>query len=125
MREAAANDKAERAQHETMSKLRSKWEKGQDHVRANNYSEEGLKAVEDLMEKEGIANHAAGLAYFEKLNPPASPISAGSNKFDLFAPKNKDDTLMKDLMESGGAEHVFNDHLNRVIADVRSSRGSH
>lgn len=120
-REETLREKQDRDQAEKMSKMSQKWEQGRDRVRAQGYSEDGIKAVEALMENEGILNHEAGLAYFERLNPPSDPIAVGSSRFDLFGQKEGDDDFMKSLMESGGDMSVFDKGLNKILQDVRTS----
>lgn len=80
-----SDDAAAREQSEKMSKLNSQWESGRVKLRSSGYTEEGIKKVEELMEKEGIANHEAGAAYYDRLNPPEEPLSPSSGSgFDML-----------------------------------------
>ena len=118
--EATAKREEDREKQETTRSLNSKWEKGRDGLRAQGYSEDGIKAVEDLMEKEGILNHDAGLAYFERLNPPNEALNSSGGKFNIFNQSTGQDDLMKTLIESGGDPHVFDQQLNKIMSDIRT-----
>lgn len=77
-------DKTAREDAKKLAELNTRWESGRQTLRSKGYTEEGIKKVEELMEKEGIANHDAGAAYYDRLNPPEEPIAPSNSGFDLL-----------------------------------------
>jgi hypothetical protein len=103
-----------------LASLESKWNEGRAQLRAEGYNEDGIKKIEDLMEKETIPNHRAAAAYFEKLNPQPDPIASVSNKFDFFSakPVTDSDDKMKKLMED--PDQFANMMVGETLSEIRS-----
>lgn len=114
LRKELAEEKAEREKEKNLNALNSRWEKGRADLRAQGYTDEGIAEIEKVMEAEGIANHAAAAAYYDRLHPPAEPVVPTSNKFDIFAAPKKDDVMK--LLHDGDDDGF----LNTVIAEVRA-----
>lgn len=98
------------------SELQGRVSKGQDYLRGHGYNEEGIKKVEDLMLQENIASYAAGLALFERLNPPSKPADSSSSRWGT--PAAADITLAdnKELWESQGDSELW---LQKQIAAAK------
>ena len=112
-------DKAASAHEKTMSSLKAKWDLGQAKARRAGYTAEGLKSLEDFMEENGIADHAIAMPAFEKLHPPAEPISATSTSFDRIKKITTGGDDMNLLLE--GKERQFVDkRIQDALAAVRS-----
>lgn len=114
LRKELAEEKAAREQAEKLAALNGRWEKGRADLRAQGYTDEGIAEIEKVMEAEGIANHAAAAAYYDRLHPPAEPVVPTSTKFDIFQPPAKDDVMK--LLHDGDDDGF----LNTVIAEVRA-----
>jgi len=72
----------ERAAHDTVAKGRT-WLRGQG------CDDEGLVAVEKIMQDRNLPDYEAGFALFEKANPKPTPLPGGSfggNSLDWFKP---------------------------------------
>ena len=103
-----------------LNELNSRWESGRVKLRGEGYTEDGIKKIEELMEKEGIANHEAGAAYFDKLNPPDMPVTPLDSGFDMltkaFTP-GEDEADRKALFENPDA--WANGEVNKTLRDIR------
>jgi hypothetical protein len=121
MSKLMADDKAAREQEKQLAQLSRQWEKGRTLLRKQGYVEEGIDAVEKFMEQRGIADHEVGMAAFERLQPPETPVAPVSgNRFDVFAPRVGDDAHMKALFANPNDRGA----LNGLIADsLRAVRG--
>lgn len=96
-------DAAAREAAEKVTALKAKWESGRAELRAEGYTEDGIKKIEELMEKEGIANHKAGAAYFDRLNPPEIPVAPQDSGFDMLTKpftQGEDEASRKALFEN-------------------------
>lgn len=116
-----ADKEAEAEKKRQIEQLESKWEAGRSKLRAANYTDEGIKAVEDLMSKHNIIDHEIALSHFERLHPPQSPVTPSNQGFlGVFdAPKESEDTFKK-LFESRGENgQVVNDMVHQALAEVR------
>ncbi len=93
--------------------LQEKMTKGQQYLRDSGYGDDGVKKIEELMLQEGISSYAAGMAYFERLNPPPKPSNGSSSRWpapigDIASPDNKalwesqgdDDTWLHDAINA-------------------------
>lgn len=83
-RKEVSEERTKREEHNKLLELNSKWESGRVKLRGEGYTEDGIKKIEELMEKEGIANHEAGAAYFDRINPPEQPIMPTDSGFDML-----------------------------------------
>jgi hypothetical protein len=124
LREETAAEKAARAEAEAQAKLRREWDAGRQIAREAGFTTEGIRAVEELMEKRGIADWEAGLALYNKLNPPAEVVANGSSNWDLFGPETQESPDMKGLIEdiaNGGDGTAFlHQAVPAAIKAVRS-----
>lgn len=113
---------ADAAEAARLSGLKSKWDQGRDALRSKNYTADGIAAVEKLMEERGIGDHADAAIIFERLNPPATPISSNPNSFNFFAPSgNKgEEDLVKKLMDSRGEDvGVLDTMVGQTLTEIR------
>lgn len=110
----------ERAKQEAMRSLEGKWKKGQKALRANGYTDEGIAAIEKLMEEKGLADHEIAAAYWDKMNPPQQPVrGAGGNQFDLFRQETRSEENMKALFEDPNNPMALDALVNSALEDVR------
>lgn len=92
---------------------------GQKLLVEHGYNAEGVAKIEKLMLDEGIVSYAAGIAYFEKLNPPSAP--ADNSRVSRFGSLSDNNDIQaddyKELWESQG---VSENWLQQSLAKVRS-----
>ena len=122
IKKAREDEVAERRRAE----LTSKWEAGRNSLKAEGYNDEGIAAVEKLMEQKGLIDHEDGKTIFEKLHPPQTPAqSTGFGSFNFLddAKGDKADTNMKRLLESRGEdEGALNSMVNTALQEARAQR---
>ena len=117
-----AKDAADREQAAKIAKLNSQWESGRSSLRSAGYTEEGIKKVEELMEKEGIANHDAAAAYYDKLNPPEVPVAPSNSGFDVLmnnfaAATGEDEAGRKAMFEN--PDQWANTEIAKTLNEIR------
>lgn len=117
------SDKAERDKADRLRGLETSWEKGRAKLKAAGYSDEGLTAVEALMEKHNIIDHDVGQSHFEKLHPPAetaTPSGYGSS-WNFFEQQSADgqDNIKKLIESQGEDDHITNKMIAETLNEVR------
>ena len=119
--EAQAKAVETRKEEDARNALERRWIDGRVKAREQGYTAEGLTALEEFMEKNGIADHELAIPAFERINPPPEPVvtgGAGWNWFDRAA-EAEEDAAYKALME--GRDDEF---LARTIpAALKEGRG--
>lgn len=122
--ERLSKDADERAKAKTISELTSCWEKGRGELRTQGYTDEGLTKIEKLMEERGIADHDAGAALFDRLNPPEVPIAPQNSGFDVlmnnFASNGTDESSRKALFDNPDA--WLNGEISRTLGEARNGK---
>jgi len=117
-----AADKAEREKNESLAALNKKWNEGQQALRDQRYTPEGIAAVEKFMDERGIPDHLVAAAYLEKQNPPQeimSPRAFGGFNF-VEQPKDED-AFVKALLESkGDDDNAVLKAAAEAIGEIRS-----
>jgi hypothetical protein len=122
--ELRAELQTEREKRDNDSKLEQftkKYEAGRKLLATNGYNEDGVKAVEKLMEERGIADHEDALVIYERLHPPQQPIKSNNAAVSSFLAQAKadgdgGDELAKRLIASKGNDPWV---LDRLIENVR------
>jgi len=123
-----ANEKAQRERDEKAAdqaakdRLAKQWEKGRADLKSEGYTEEGISAIEKLMETEGIANHKAAAAYHDRLNPPPPPVEPVSTRFNPFIPANEDEGKLTKMLMDGNDEGFLNVVIPKVLGESRGRR---
>lgn len=107
----------------------SRFEGGRNSLRDQGVTDEGLKAVEDLMAKAGIVDHEIGWAAFSKLNPepePAPPApNFGFGGVLTDAAGKSPDEFIKAMHASRGTDSAALDkRIHEVLQDVRKQNGA-
>ena len=120
-REERAAEKATREADDAKRDMERRWLAGRATLRDDGYTQEGIDAVEQLMEKRGIADHEAARALHEKLNPPPEPVVTGGTRWNFFdraeelAGKEAYDALM-----SGNDEKFLAYAIPAALKEVRN-----
>jgi hypothetical protein len=125
-----ASQKAEREKdkkdRETIE-LATKFDTGRASLRNMGVTDEGLKAVEDLMAKHGIIDHEIGWAAFSKLNPEPDPVPPapgfgfGGVLGDVS--KNPDEYIKSLHASKGNDEAALDKRIHEVLTEVRQQNG--
>lgn len=126
MQDFMAAQTKERTDRETADKLaaleRNKTA-GIAKLRAEGWTDEGIKGVEKIMEEKGILDPIDAAAVFEKHHPPAIPVtpaSAGSWNFMALADDTSAD--IKKLVESKGeSEQLVQKMAIDALNDIRGA----
>lgn len=117
-REAREKHESDREEKESLSRLEGRWAKGRALARESGYDGEGLDALENWMQKEGVADHRIAIPAFERENPPPEPLMTGGTRWNFFD-QPKDDISLKPLFE--GNDDAF---LGPAIAAaLKEARG--
>jgi hypothetical protein len=104
-----------------LAEFTKKYEAGRKLLTQSGYNEEGVKAVEKLMEERGIADHEDALVIYERLHPPQQPIKSTNAAVSSFLAQARGDAeggdeLTKRLIASQGKDPWV---LDRMIENVR------
>lgn len=124
-KEEAERRAKEKEENETASRA-AKWEAGRKSLVENhNVTEDGLKAVEDMMVKKGIADHEDAWIIFEKMNPPPTPAISSSGSGPWGFMEQPDDSLDKNfkaLIDSRGQDdRALNSLINSALDEARGA----
>lgn len=82
--EAQNKEREDRKADEARRELEGRWAKGKGKLREAGYTDEGIAAVEKLMEERGIPDHEAAASLHEKLQPPPEPVVTGGSRWNWF-----------------------------------------
>lgn len=119
-----SDDKAEREQRDAQLALKSRVDGGIDRLRSQGWTEEGIKGVQDIMEKNGILDPEIAASHFEKLHPPQMPISptngTGAWNF-LDVPADGAEADLKKLIENRGEGLIVDKLANDALREVRGA----
>jgi|SRR5215469_2133397 len=100
LRKEVEDDKAARAEVERKAKVDGSISDGRKFLRDAGYTEDGIKGIEDLMDKRGVADYEAAAALFEKSNPAPEAVAPAdfSRSWDFAKPGEDEDhkLLLKD-----------------------------
>lgn len=127
LRAEMAKDKAERESKEKIDAFASNWNKQKAEVREKfGLTDEGIAAIEKHAETEGIASFRAAANDWLALHPPAQPEqSSGYGAFNFFEPSEKEDDVMKKLLETRGqSEPLLNKSIREALDEVRGRRAA-
>jgi hypothetical protein len=128
-----AEDKAERAaeraaaeQQRQVDKFTQGWERQKSLLRSQNWSDEGIAAVEQHAHDRGIPDLEIAAAHFEKLHPPSEPVTSSSTGSWGFMENNaEDDTFVKAMIESqGNDEAALDREIAASLKDYRAQNGN-
>ncbi len=89
---------AKSAEEQQKSQWERQWLSGRKKLADSGVNPEGIDAVEKLMTERSIADHEAGWALFEKMNPPPPAPMTGSSRFNWFQDAEKQPDL-KQLLD--------------------------
>lgn len=114
-------EKAAREREQKLAGLKDLQQKGIAKLRQQRFTDEGIAAIEKIMEEKGILDPLDAAAIFEKHNPPqqvATPGGSGGwNFMDSIADGEAD---LKRLIETKGeSEPLLNKMVNETLNEMR------
>lgn len=116
------DEKADRDNSKRQEDFANQWNGQKARLRNHGWLDEGIEKVEALAQERGIVDLEAAAALYEKLNPPADPVTpSGIGAFNLFEPATHDADEMAKLVESRGDDAtVLSSMVNKALGDARS-----
>jgi len=129
---ARVEAETKRDQEAKLSGLRTLRETGLRQLRSgehdgSKWTDDGIRAVEALMEQKGILDPLDAAAIYEKAHPPQMPInpSSGTGGWNFMAPPAETETDLKALIESKGENIPLVDKIAwGAIQEVRGAQPS-
>lgn len=113
---------SEREKNEKLSALNAKIEEGKSILRREHrYTEDGIKAVEKIMEERGLLDPLDAAAIFEKQHPPQQIATPGGGGAWNFVEQIHDgEADLKKLIETRGSNEMVADKMAReALSEVR------
>jgi hypothetical protein len=125
LKKSLADKDAEREKNEKLAMLADKIEKGNAKLKSEGWTADGLKALDEFREKEGILDPIHAAAVYEKLHgaqvAPATP-SSSIGSWDFTQPSTQDEDYTKKLLETRGeSESLVTQQAMKSLADFRGT----
>lgn len=122
-------DKANRERDGRLAQLQTLKDEGIKKLRGQRYTDDGIKAVEKIMEEKGILDPLDAAAIFERDHPPQAPLqqtgSGGWNFGELpAATEDADEKFVDQLLKAGKNGISDGALMNRVSATINEVRGN-
>lgn len=116
-------DKADAAKEAKLTNLKKVHADGIAELRRQRYTDDGIKAVETLMDEKGILDPLDAAAIFERNHPPQAPVTPGGvGAWNFTEMPAEGSDFIKKLIETKGNNDMVVDHEARnVLAEVRGS----
>jgi hypothetical protein len=125
LKKSLADRDAEREKNEKLSALAAKVEKGNSRLLSEGWTADGLKALDEFREKEGILDPIHAAAVYEKLHgsqvAPATP-SSHIGGWDFTSPAKEDEDYTKKLLETRGESESL--VMNQAMKSLNEFRGN-
>ena len=90
------------------------------------YTDEGVKAVRDLMEAKGLLDVDDAVAIFERSNPPQMPATPAGGmtgqSWGFADTSDQTDALIKELIANKGEGNTVDRLANQALQDFRAGR---
>jgi hypothetical protein len=125
LKKSLADQAAEREKNEKLSALAARVEKGNAKLLSEGWTADGLKALDEFREKEGILDPIHAAAVYEKLHgsqvAPATP-SSHIGGWDFTSPAKEDEDYTKKLLETRGESESL--VMNQAMKSLNEFRGN-
>ncbi len=120
------DDKAENEKNSKLSALAKKVEEGNAALLREGWTKDGLKALDEFREKEGILDPIHAAAVYEKLHgaqvAPATPSGSSIGAWDFTQPATQDEDYTKKLFETRGeSESLVMGQAMKALTDFRGN----
>jgi len=118
-----ADDRAEREKNAKLGSLHGTIEQGKAELRRAGWTDEGIAAVEKVMEEKGTTDIAMAAAYYEKLHPPQAPIAPrGHGGWNFMQEVNDGEADLKRLLDTRGDNEIAVDKMaHDALNDFRGA----
>ena len=121
-----ATDKAEREKETKLNALSGNVEKGKAKLRKEGWTDEGVAAVEKLMEEKGILDVEIAAAFYEKQHPPQAPATpSGVGSWNFLEPVSEEDAYTKAIVaskEAANNEQLVMREANKALQEFRGAQ---
>ena len=121
-----ATDKAEREKETKLNALSGNVEKGKAKLRKEGWTDEGVAAVEKLMEEKGILDVEIAAAFYEKQHPPQAPATpSGVGSWNFMEPVSEEDAYTKAIVaskEAANNEQLVMREANKALQEFRGAQ---
>lgn len=108
------DDAAKREQDTKLGAINGTVEAGKAKLRQAGWTDEGIAAVEKIMQDKGVLDVEMAAAFYEKQHPPAIPSNPrGVGGWDFIGQVNDDEADLKKLIESKGQNDMLADNMAR------------
>lgn len=120
------DDKAETEKNTKLAQLAERVEKGNAKLLSEGWTKDGIKALDEFREKEGIIDPIAAAAYYEKLNgAQVAPVTPSSHfgQWDFTQPASQDEKYTENLLKTRGeSESLATQEAMKALNEFRSNR---
>ena len=107
-------DAAEREKTAKLASLNGNIEQGKSKLRREGWTDEGIAAVEKVMEERGILDVEIAAAFYEKNNPPQIPATPrGYGGWNFIDNVQDNEADLKKLLDTKGNSEVLADKMAR------------
>lgn len=123
-RAALKKQREEEAEQRKIAEFRDRWNGQKSQLRSSGWTDDGIAEVEKHAQERGIADLEIAAAHYEKLHPPAEPVTPnGSGSWGFFGEQQaEDDTFVKSMVESRGLdEGALNKEIGLAIREARGT----
>ena len=129
LKKQIADDAAARERDGRIAQLQALKDNGIKKLREGRYTDEGIKAVEKIMEEKGILDPLDAAAIFERDHPPQAPVqqtgSGAWNFGDLPSSTDDADEKYVDQLLKGGKNGISDGALSqRIQQTINEVRGN-
>ena len=129
LKKQIADSDAARALDIRLTQLQTLKDNGIKKLRENRYNDDGIKAVEKIMEDKGILDPLDAAAIFERDHPPQMPVSqSGSGGWNFgelpSSTEDADEKYVDQLLKGGKngiSDGALSQRINQTISEVRGS----
>ena len=124
LKKQLAEEKAETEKNTKLAMLADRVEKGNAKLKSEGWTTDGLKALDEFREKEGILDPIHAAAVYEKLHgaqvAPATP-SSSIGGWDFTTPSTQDEDYTKKLLETRGESESL--VMGQAMKSLKEYRG--
>jgi len=117
-------ERQERETNERINALKVQHSTGIAQLRRDGYTDEGIAAIETLMQEKGLLDPIDAAAIYEKAHPPQAPATpSGSGAWNFAEGITDDQADIKKLLDTkGGNDLVVENMARNVLNEVRAQQ---
>jgi thiamine pyrophosphate-dependent acetolactate synthase large subunit-like protein len=121
MRQQMEQERVQRENEAIRARLDNQWLQGRNSLVEQGVLPEAITEIEKIMVDKGIVDHDIAAAYYQKMNPPVTPIASGGFAgFGAAMPEASDNDAIKELWETRGeSDRALDKLITASISDQR------